>query len=68
MNTPIAELTKKVAAQAEQIPSMYGHVDFSITPERFTVEPGAQTDLEPEFAGRRPELLADEYLVALIKA
>ena len=58
----------QVSAQAEQIPSMYGRVDFSIMPERFTVEPGAPTDLEPEFAERRPELLANEDLVALIKA
>jgi hypothetical protein len=62
------ELTKNVAAQAEQIPSMYGRVDFSITPERFTVAPGDPNDLEPEFAERRPELLANEDLVALIKA
>jgi hypothetical protein len=68
MNTSIAELAKNVSAQAEQIPSMYGRVDFSIAPERFAVEPGAQTDLEPEFAARRPELLANEDLVALIKA
>src|SRR6202050_3108439 len=68
MNTSIAALNKQVSAQAEQIPSMYGRVDFSITPERFTVEPGDQTDLEPEFAKRRPELLANEDLVALIKA
>jgi hypothetical protein len=68
MNTSIPGLTEKVSAQAEQIPSMYGRVDFSITPERFTVEPGDQTDLEPEFAERRPELLANEDLVALIKA
>jgi hypothetical protein len=68
MNTPIAELSKKVSAQAEQIPSMYGRVDFSIAPERFTVEAGDQTDLEPEFAERRAELLANEDLVALIKA
>jgi len=68
MTIAITELTKKVSAQAEQIPSMYGRVDFSITPERFTVEPGDPTDLEPEFAERRPELLANEDLVALIKA
>jgi hypothetical protein len=68
MTIHITELNKKVAAQAEQIPSMYGRVDFSNTPERFTVEPGDQTDLEPEFAKRRPELLANEDLVALIKA
>ena len=68
MNTSIAELTGKVASQAAQIPSIYGRVDFSITPERFTVEPDAQTDLAPEFAARRPELLANEEQVARIKA
>jgi len=68
MNTPVADLIQKVSAQAEQIPSMYGRVDFSITPERFTVEPEDQTDLEPEFAERRPELLANEDRVALVRA
>jgi hypothetical protein len=68
MDISTMKLIEKIATQATQIPSMYGHVDFSMTPERFTVEPGAQTDLEPEFAARRPELLAKEDLVALIKA
>jgi hypothetical protein len=68
MNTSITELSKKIAAQATQLPTMYGGVDFSITPERFTTEPGDQTDLEPEFAERRPELLANQEQVARIKA
>jgi hypothetical protein len=68
MNTPIAELAQKVAAQAAQIPDMYGRVDFSITPERFTVAPGDQTDLAPEYLARRRDLLADEEQVARIKA
>jgi hypothetical protein len=68
MNTSITELTGKIQAQAAQIPSMYGRVDFSITPERFTVEPGDQTELAPEFLERRPELLANEEQVAQIKA
>src|ERR1700734_4188104 len=68
MNTSITELTGKIQAQAAQIPSMYGRVDFSITPERFAVEPGDQTELAPEFLERRPELLADEEQVARIKA
>lgn len=68
MSPSITELIEKVSAQAVQIPSMYGRVDFSITPERFTLKPGDPTDLEPEFAERRPELLANENLVALIKA
>jgi hypothetical protein len=67
MSIPITELTKKVLVQAEQIPSMYGRVDFSITPERFTVAPGDLTELGPEFAAQRPELLANEEQVARIK-
>ena len=47
---------------------MDGGVDFSITPERFTVDPGDQTDLAPEYAARRQELLANEVQVARIKA
>src|SRR5580658_2303072 len=68
MSTSIAELNKSVASQVAQIPAMYGRVDFSITPERFTAEPDAQTELAPEFAERRPELLANKEQVALIKA
>ena len=68
MSTPIAALSEKIAAQAVQIPSMYGRIDFSITPERFTTAPEAKTFLAPEFSARRPELLANEEQVALIKA
>jgi hypothetical protein len=64
----IAELAEKVASQAALIPATYGRVDFSITPERFAAEPGAETELEPEFAARRPELLANTELVARLKA
>src|ERR1700691_5999880 len=68
MNTAITELTATGAQQAAQIPSMYGGVDSSITPERFTVAPGDETEIAPEYAQRRPELLADKERVALIKA
>jgi hypothetical protein len=68
MNNPTMELTALLATEAAQIPSMYGRMDFSITPERFTVEPGAITELVPEVSQRRPELLANEELVARIKA
>src|ERR1700733_832349 len=67
MNT-IAELTDMIATQATEIPSVYGRLDFSITPERFTVDPGAQTELAPRFAQRRPELLANQEQVARIEA
>jgi ER-bound oxygenase mpaB/B'/Rubber oxygenase, catalytic domain len=68
VNTLIAEMNGKIAAQAVQIPSIYGRVDFSIVPERFAAEPGADTELGPEFRARRPELLANEEQVARIKA
>jgi len=68
MSTSIAELNESVASQAAKIPAMYGRVDFSITPERFAAEPDAQTELAPEFAERRPELLANKEKAALIKA
>ena len=68
MNTPITELSEQTAAQATELPAMYGRIDFSITPERFTIEPGDETELAPEYAERRPELLANKDRVALIKA
>jgi hypothetical protein len=68
MRISITELNARVAGQAAQIPSMYGRMDFSIAPERFATEPNAQTDLDPRFAARRTELLANEEQVARIKA
>jgi ER-bound oxygenase mpaB/B'/Rubber oxygenase, catalytic domain len=68
MNTSITEPSAADAGQATQIPAMYRRVDFSITPERFTVAPGDVTELAPEYAERRPELLANKERVALIKA
>src|ERR1700689_4509622 len=68
MNTLSAEITRKIAAQATEIPSIYGRVDFSITPQRFTVEPGDQTELAPELSARPPELLANAPQVARIRA
>jgi hypothetical protein len=68
MNNATTELPALLATEAAQIPSMYGRMDFSITPERFTIEPDAVSELDPEFSQRRPELLANEELVARVKA
>jgi hypothetical protein len=67
MNNPTTELPALLAIEGAQIPSMYGRMDLSITPERFTVESDAVTDLPPEFLPRRRELLANQELVARIK-
>src|SRR6202167_5337395 len=68
MSTSITQLTAMDATQAALTPAIYSGVDFSLTPERFTVEPGDETELAPEYAARRPELLANKERVALIKA
>ncbi len=61
MNNPTTELSALLATEAAQIGSMYGRMDFKITPERFTVESDAVTeDLPPEFLPRRAELLANQ--------
>jgi hypothetical protein len=43
-------------------------VDFSITPVRFTAQPGDQTELHPEFTELRPKLLANKERIALTRA
>lgn len=68
MNTSISELTKRVAAQAAELPAMYGRVDFSITPERFADGPDDQTAIGPELTALRQGLLSNEERVARIKA
>src|ERR1700733_3218889 len=68
MNNPTNAPTAMLATEAAQIPSMYGRVDFALTPERFTAEPDASSELDPRLSHRRPELLANEELVARIKA
>jgi hypothetical protein len=68
MTASIAELNNSLASQAVQIPSIYGRVDFFVTPERFTVDTSVESEIAPEFASRRPELLANKERVALIKA
>ncbi len=69
MSTPIiTEFATESSGQAAELAAMYGRVDFSITPERFTVEPDAPSELAPEYAARRPDLLANKQRVALIKA
>jgi ER-bound oxygenase mpaB/B'/Rubber oxygenase, catalytic domain len=67
MGTSITELTREVYRQASEIPAIYGGVDFSLTPERFTAKPGEQTQLDPALLQRRVELLANEERVAVIK-
>lgn len=64
MKTITEELVQKTAAQAADIPAMYGLVDFSMTPERFADGPADETELASE---QRRKLLENEEQVALVR-
>ncbi|MCK5874119.1 MAG: DUF2236 domain-containing protein [Alcanivoracaceae bacterium] len=65
----LEELRAKVAAQKTLIPSLYGDVDFSITPERFTDDPHDECALPGRFARKyRPKLLADRERIERARA
>ena len=68
MNASICDLAEGPARQARELPSMYGAVDFASAPERFTIDPDAETGLAPYHRGERQRLLADTETVALVRA
>lgn len=57
----------KVMAQKGAIPEIYGTVDFTRLPERYSVDPADAVELPARMAGRRAELLADEDCIATIR-
>lgn len=65
MTIPLKQLQAQVLEQKTRIPSLYGNVDFSIVPERFSSALGDRTMLPPKFARKyRAGLLGDEDRVA----
>jgi hypothetical protein len=66
--TMIPSLELKVHAQRERIPVMYGQVDFSLLPERFTSDPADASSLPARLAKRRPALLEHRERVAMLRA
>jgi hypothetical protein len=68
MNTWRTEFNEKIAAQGAHLPSMYGHLDPSNTPERFAPQPCDQTELDREFLDQRGELLAKQEQVERVRA
>jgi hypothetical protein len=47
---------------------LYGDVDFSITPQRFTDDLRDESSLRGELVGRRAEILSDKEQVGRIRA
>lgn len=69
MVMPLDELRARVYAQKTLIPSLYGEVDFSITPERFTDDPDVESMLPGRFARKyRGAILADRDRVERARA
>ncbi len=65
---PAQDVLDRVAAQAAALPQMFGAIDFSVRPYRFTDLASDPDSLRPGTTHERPRLLADADRVALIEA
>src|ERR1700716_1861996 len=63
MKMTLEEVAAKVASQKELLPSLYGDVDFSNTPQRFTDDFRDESSLRGEHVGKRAEILSDREQV-----
>ena len=62
-------LWEKVRAQKTRIPSLYGDIDFDVTPERFTDDINTRSSLPGHFARKyRADILADKEKVERARA
>ena len=69
MTMPLSTLQAQVLEQKTLIPSLYGDVDFSITPERFTDSPDVRSMMPAKLARQyRADILADSDRVARARA
>ena len=56
-------LRERVRLQRDELPGMYGDIDFELVPERLALGPDDETDLPPGMKLSREELLADTELI-----
>src|SRR6185436_19447295 len=68
MTLDIGSLERKVRAQREQNPVMYGRVDFSLEPERYTEAVSDKSSLPGRFERKREKLLRQRDRVAMLRA
>lgn len=54
------------ASQKDDLPLIYGGIDFETLPYRFTTDPAVPAQMRPDMEGERPRLLANAELVDLI--
>jgi hypothetical protein len=62
----IETLRERVRMQRDELPGMYGDIDFDLVPERLALGPDDETDLPPKMRISREELLADTELIDII--
>lgn len=58
-----ATLRERVRLQRDELPGMYGDIDFDLVPERLALGPDDVSDLPPFVRITRDELLADTELI-----
>ncbi|ERP88908.1 hypothetical protein Q670_04510 [Alcanivorax sp. P2S70] len=69
MTQSLDALWEQVRAQKTRIPSLYGDIDFDVTPERFTDDIHTRSALPEKFAGKyRGKILADKEKVERARA
>ncbi|WP_414431070.1 oxygenase MpaB family protein [Alcanivorax sp. IL3] len=69
MTQSLDALWEKVRAQKTRIPSLYGDIDFDVTPERFTDSMDIRSTLPSHFANKyREKILADNEKVERARA
>ena len=62
----IATLRDRVRQQRDDLPVLYGDIDFDRIPERLALGPDDETDLPPYVKITREELFADADLIDLM--
>lgn len=68
MTVTLEELRAKVASQRDNLPALYGDVDFSIKPERFADEPVIESGPKSRNDHLRPQIMANASLVERMRA
>jgi hypothetical protein len=62
----IETLRERVRRQRDDLPGLYGDVDFDLVPHRLALEPDAETDLPSFVKITREQLFEDEDLIDLM--
>lgn len=62
----IETLKERVRMQRDELPGMYGDIDFDFVPERLALGPDDETEMPPKVRITREELLADTELIDVI--